>query len=527
MTRTNIIGLSIVLGLTVGVAARELVLIDEDFESGLGAWTQMEQPLPPPPTVFDDTPSLFPANGAGILGPNIGFLNSKSGGFAANLPAPDGTTVTWLQRQFPLIVAPGTKVILNLEVDRYVYTSTGSADYQYCNRIYVLTNALYDDPMFGCHGDDDGYDPVTTGDGARSSVWNHETGSGDKLGGKWRHTSWTDAANKVFTLNNGNLEIRLVQYERQGDGGFGDLNVAWDNLHIVLKDYTTKQVLWTWDEDFESYNSTTELMTVWTRMLRPAEDPDRPRNDTPLLFSPTDPLLHTNSGNPGSQSAGYSSDLAYTDPTLFEWIQQQFPAIVAPGTYPIHFECDRYVYKVSTVTDPWAVANRVYILTDSLYDNPEWNVGTADPDPQTTNEGFRRVIWNGDNGGIYNGVWTHDVFDGELTTTSGNIELRLLICDRFAGAQAVAWDNVKFSITVPCNAPRFDTNGDGDVDQADFAVLQSCYTGDSGVTADYCRCVKADADTDVDVLDLQAFENCASGPGVSADPTCDSTLPLP
>ncbi|MGQ9648854.1 MAG: hypothetical protein ACUVXJ_01950 [Phycisphaerae bacterium] len=44
-------------------------------------------------------------------------------------------------------------------------------------------------------------------------------------------------------MNNGNLEIRLVQYERQGDGGFGDLTVAWDNLRIVLKDYTTKQVL--------------------------------------------------------------------------------------------------------------------------------------------------------------------------------------------------------------------------------------------------------------------------------------------
>ena len=97
------------------------------------------------------------------------------------------------------------------------------------------------------------------GSGARSSVWNHETGNSANVGGMWRHTSWTDTTNKVFTSNNGHIEIRLVQYGRPGVGTYGQLTNAWDNLHIVLKDFTTKQVLWTYDENFESYNTVEEL----------------------------------------------------------------------------------------------------------------------------------------------------------------------------------------------------------------------------------------------------------------------------
>jgi hypothetical protein len=88
-----------------------------------------------------------------------------------------------------------------------------------------------------------------------------------------------------------------------------------------------------------------------------------------------------------------------------------------------------------------------------------------------------------------------------------------------------------------CNRPFADTDGDGDVDQADFAVFQLCYTG-SGVGApaipsnpEYCACLDhADDDSnpatppssdgDIDSFDLSAFESCASGPNILADPDC-------
>ncbi|HRR83688.1 MAG TPA: hypothetical protein P5316_01645 [Phycisphaerae bacterium] len=83
----------------------------------------------------------------------------------------------------------------------------------------------------------------------------------------------------------------------------------------------------------------------------------------------------------------------------------------------------------------------------------------------------------------------------------------------------------------PCNEVFADADGDGDVDQADFAVFQLCYTGmDGGVLTDpdYCQCFdrrnndnSPGQDNDVDSFDLAAFEDCASGPGVPADPECD------
>ncbi len=84
----------------------------------------------------------------------------------------------------------------------------------------------------------------------------------------------------------------------------------------------------------------------------------------------------------------------------------------------------------------------------------------------------------------------------------------------------------------PCNLDLFaDADEDGDVDQADFAMFQRCYTGDGGgvpADPDYCQCFDRrnndntpGEDNDVDGFDLGAFEDCASGPGVAADPACD------
>ncbi|UCD29057.1 MAG: hypothetical protein JSV03_00815 [Planctomycetota bacterium] len=94
----------------------------------------------------------------------------------------------------------------------------------------------------------------------------------------------------------------------------------------------------------------------------------------------------------------------------------------------------------------------------------------------------------------------------------------------------------------PCNDPFADVDGpdingdgkpdgDGDVDQDDFAEFQRCYTGSGDPGGVYseenCGCFDqepAGGDGDVDELDYNKFKNCASGPEVPVDETCDDLL---
>jgi len=66
----------------------------------------------------------------------------------------------------------------------------------------------------------------------------------------------------------------------------------------------------------------------------------------------------------------------------------------------------------------------------------------------------------------------------------------------------------------------------GDVDLSDFAMFQSCFTGegDPGGRFDSlpyrCRCMD-DGDLDIDQHDYAVFENCFAGPGILVDRACD------
>ncbi|MDM8007435.1 MAG: hypothetical protein QUV05_14950 [Phycisphaerae bacterium] len=68
--------------------------------------------------------------------------------------------------------------------------------------------------------------------------------------------------------------------------------------------------------------------------------------------------------------------------------------------------------------------------------------------------------------------------------------------------------------------PWPDADEDGDVDQADFAVFQLCFSGDGNALSDpaTCRRFNRDGDSDVDSLDFNKFEKCATGPGIALDP---------
>lgn len=80
-----------------------------------------------------------------------------------------------------------------------------------------------------------------------------------------------------------------------------------------------------------------------------------------------------------------------------------------------------------------------------------------------------------------------------------------------------------------CPDPRYDADGDNDVDQADFAAFQACYTGSGGGVGAGCACfdwnpATGEGDFDIDAEDYGLFEFCASGPGVPADKTCDDPV---
>lgn len=66
-----------------------------------------------------------------------------------------------------------------------------------------------------------------------------------------------------------------------------------------------------------------------------------------------------------------------------------------------------------------------------------------------------------------------------------------------------------------CGWPFADTDGDSDVDQADFGTFQRCYTEESTIMIDpaVCYCFDRDGDDDVDLDDFEAFVNCSTGPG--------------
>lgn len=95
------------------------------------------------------------------------------------------------------------------------------------------------------------------------------------------------------------------------------------------------------------------------------------------------------------------------------------------------------------------------------------------------------------------------------------------------GMSATTTKAFEIAVSGNCCGPiSGDLDRDSDVDQKDFALLQLCYTGSDGgvpMPPDYPDCTCADLDRDgldIDQADLTVFEQCASGPGIQADPEC-------
>ncbi|MGQ9650170.1 MAG: IPT/TIG domain-containing protein [Phycisphaerae bacterium] len=109
-------------------------------------------------------------------------------------------------------------------------------------------------------------------------------------------------------------------------------------------------------------------------------------------------------------------------------------------------------------------------------------------------------------------------------------DILTVVWELTGAADASATHADGFTFETPCNDPFADVDGDGDVDQTDFAVFQLCYTGSGQgpvpTTPHYCKCLDVDGaggqpDDDIDQGDFNKFEACASGPGILASTACD------
>jgi hypothetical protein len=70
-----------------------------------------------------------------------------------------------------------------------------------------------------------------------------------------------------------------------------------------------------------------------------------------------------------------------------------------------------------------------------------------------------------------------------------------------------------------CPTPAADFDLDGDVDQSDFGMLQSCFSG-LIVASQNCQITSLNQDAFVNSQDYALFQLCWSGPGLPADPGC-------
>jgi hypothetical protein len=80
---------------------------------------------------------------------------------------------------------------------------------------------------------------------------------------------------------------------------------------------------------------------------------------------------------------------------------------------------------------------------------------------------------------------------------------------------------ISVNLNVVVRSTPGDFDGDCDVDQVDFGILQGCYTGAGVEQTDLaCAATRLDPDVDVDTDDCAIFLRCVSGPDVAGNPDC-------
>lgn len=148
-----------------------------------------------------------------------------------------------------------------------------------------------------------------------------------------------------------------------------------------------------------------------------------------------------------------------------------------------------------------------------------WSWENLDSDPLFAGNG----VWNA-------GTWTsgdyHLSGDSPAINAGENEAFRWIARDldgntRIAGCVAdigvYEKPDARFS---PPNG--FDSDGDCDVDMADFAFFEACATGPGLPATPECLMPDADFDGDVDLVDFAGLQRCYSGDGAIAGTSCDN-----
>lgn len=114
-----------------------------------------------------------------------------------------------------------------------------------------------------------------------------------------------------------------------------------------------------------------------------------------------------------------------------------------------------------------------------------------------------------------------DSIRGACCRSDGDCEFTDQVSCQTAGGR---WDGVGTTCEAIrcCPVQHGDTDKDGDVDMADFAVLQQCFSTPGMIKNDdpRCRCLDSELDGDVDMDDAVRFAECARGAELPADPAC-------
>lgn len=106
----------------------------------------------------------------------------------------------------------------------------------------------------------------------------------------------------------------------------------------------------------------------------------------------------------------------------------------------------------------------------------------------------------------------------------GGTTYRVIVTESGNPDVATSAQATLYVAAVPCNHPFANADGDAvnDVDLNDFAIVQQCYTGESGAGFDFghCHCFDRDQDNDIDSADIDAFIACGTRENVPAASTC-------
>lgn len=172
------------------------------------------------------------------------------------------------------------------------------------------------------------------------------------------------------------------------------------------------------------------------------------------------------------------------------------------------------------------VANRT---TDAAYDLDElpditvrafFTLGDSDQDEFSNKVGDAyEVVADAMAGGVWNAAQARFSTRG-LANLSQSLNIVLgaqTVTTTQPGVSVIRWDNVR--VTRHELAPT-DYDGDGDVDPADLATFQGCYSGPAIPLTGGCEDQDHDSDNDVDGQDFGIFQRCLAGEDTLVGPDC-------